>query len=465
MARGRLAVLAVSALLVSSCGDTIGTDTLGPPDATEAERFLSGTFPALFEDQDAEGYASSLHPDFRFLFLENEAPAEYPGGFWGKRTEAAVIGSLFADTSVVSTAMEISVLEEALSLVPGTRNEWAYRATTLTEIGYGFREPGSDFVESAYIFTKIEHELRRDLSNDRGWLLYEQIERPAQFGGGKGLAQGLSWGEAKGLFYRPIELPASRIVKGTVSLDTAGVPAAGAAVSVGDRTATADSYGRFIMEAVDPSIREAAFTKPGALGAIVPIGGGDDVYRIEVVLRSYTFQTTPDAFLPDFADAYAAMDSALYASFLDARYRFELLPQDVDPDSTPFWGTATELKIAGRMFGGRWSDNGARVNRIALDFGPAEVLIDTTSYPGKPAGETWHRVTALVDLKVAAEDPEDPEGIINFIVISYQVFVVRPDPFHPERYLVTHQIDQEPLNVKPRGTEESSWSALKSIWR
>ncbi len=167
---------------------------------------------------------------------------------------------------------------------------------------------------------------------------------------------------------------------------------------------------------------------------------------------------------------YAAMDSAGYAALFDPDYRFELLDSEVDPDSpNPWWNLVTELDIAGRMFNARYNDTGQRVVGIQLSLTDRTTVVDTTSYPGKPEGETWYKVTAFVDLVVVVEDPNDDEGVINFVVLSDQLLVVRPDPENDGCWLIYKQEDQEPINkngaLPGRRTEEASWGAVKSLFR
>jgi hypothetical protein len=54
-------------------------------------------------------------------------------------------------------------------------------------------------------------------------------------------------------------------------------------------------------------------------------------------------------------------------------------------------------------------------------------------------------------------------------VNSDQIFVMRPDPAHAGRFLVFKQTDQEPINksgeVEGTNTEETSWGAVKSLFR
>jgi len=172
----------------------------------------------------------------------------------------------------------------------------------------------------------------------------------------------------------------------------------------------------------------------------------------------------------DFVRAYSQMDSVGYTALFDPAFQFELLDSEVDPDSpNPWWDLDTELAIAGTMFNARYNDAGQRVERILLELTERTTTTDTTPYPGKPEGETWHRVTTFVDLLVVVEDPDDEEGVINFVVLSDQIFVIRPDPSREVCWLVYWQEDQEPINkngaVPDRRTESSSWGAVKDMFR
>ncbi|MBM3320073.1 MAG: hypothetical protein FJY73_05290 [Candidatus Eisenbacteria bacterium] len=179
---------------------------------------------------------------------------------------------------------------------------------------------------------------------------------------------------------------------------------------------------------------------------------------------------TPEMSIESFARAYALMDSTAYASYLDEEYTFELLPEEIDPnDPQGRWDRNEELDIAGNMFHGRFNSRGQQVVRIVLALDVKQSVVDNNTYPGKPAGETWYWTTCFVDLVVTADDPNDPEGIINYVVLSNQVFIQRPDPSGAERYIMYKQIDQRPIN-KTRASaaervEGMTWGAVKSLFR
>lgn len=171
-------------------------------------------------------------------------------------------------------------------------------------------------------------------------------------------------------------------------------------------------------------------------------------------------------------EACSNEDSASYDAALDEEYTFELLPLDSDPSQpSPWWEKPEELRIAGNMFESRYNDDGQRVVRIALDIVERSDAVDNTNYPGKPPGETWFRVTALIDLLVVVEDPADPYGVINYVVSSDQIFVVRPDPDDASLWVVYKQRDQEPINKRllqaafGSSTEQTSWGSVKELFR
>ncbi|MFH1313218.1 MAG: hypothetical protein ABIJ00_08320 [Candidatus Eisenbacteria bacterium] len=171
--------------------------------------------------------------------------------------------------------------------------------------------------------------------------------------------------------------------------------------------------------------------------------------------------------------AYTTMDSIAYEAALDEAYVFVPIPGEVDPgDSNQVWGRFEELRIAGIMFNARYNSNGQRLTMINLGMTERLNVVDQTDYPDKPQDEEWRKITVLVDLLVVVEDPSDPEGVVNFIVIANQIFVVRPDPDYVGKWVIYRQIDQEPINkissdaVTPRpATETSSWSRVKSLFR
>jgi hypothetical protein len=144
---------------------------------------------------------------------------------------------------------------------------------------------------------------------------------------------------------------------------------------------------------------------------------------------------------------YTTMDSAGYEEALDEAYTFELLAGEVDPDDPRgWWDKLEELAITGNMFHARFDSLGRKIDRIKLTLDPKSTVVDNNNYPEKPPGEVWWKVTSFVDLLVTMDDPTDPEGILNLVVRSDQVFVCRPDPDADSLWVIYKQIDQPPIN-------------------
>ncbi|RPJ42930.1 MAG: hypothetical protein EHM19_09675 [Candidatus Latescibacterota bacterium] len=175
----------------------------------------------------------------------------------------------------------------------------------------------------------------------------------------------------------------------------------------------------------------------------------------------------------NFAKEYAERDSSGYTAYLDPSYVFELLASEVDPDvpSSGWWDRTEELEIAGRMFTGRYNDDGIKVNGIDLALQlKTTPVVDNDYYQDKPEGETWYLATTYVDLTVVTQNPNatDGSGFVNYIVNCDQKFVLRRDPSGSGRYLVRKQTDRPPINKALDGggdTEESSWGGVKSLFR
>ena len=186
---------------------------------------------------------------------------------------------------------------------------------------------------------------------------------------------------------------------------------------------------------------------------------------------SYYLRTTITGLVTEYLpEAYSGIDSSAYEAALDGEYLFELLDSDIDPgDPDPWWDKQEELDIAGNMFESRFNDTGQRVERIQLEITDRSTVLDHTNYPYRPPSETWYRITALIDLLVVVEDPQDPEGVINFVVISDQIFGVRPDPENDSLWVIHRQVDQYPFKLGKASpghrTEETSWGSVKSLFR
>jgi hypothetical protein len=198
---------------------------------------------------------------------------------------------------------------------------------------------------------------------------------------------------------------------------------------------------------------------------LIALSCGDSMSPADQPPGPETFET----FLYSFARAYAVEDSVAYDAHLDSSYTFELLEDEADPDFPDgHWDRAQELAIAGNMFHGRVNEAGKSVRDIDLGLALIGSVEERTSYPEKPPGETWYRVTAFVDLLVVVNDPEDPSGLLHFIVESKQIFVVRRDPSGSGRYLVYKQIDQQPsakAETTPGAATGISWGSVKSYFR
>ncbi|MBM3321008.1 MAG: hypothetical protein FJY73_10070 [Candidatus Eisenbacteria bacterium] len=142
---------------------------------------------------------------------------------------------------------------------------------------------------------------------------------------------------------------------------------------------------------------------------------------------------------------YSNMDSTGYEAALDEAYTFELLPGEVDPDDPQgWWDKLEELALTGKMFKARFNSRGEKVDQIKLTLDPKSTVVDNSAE--RPPGEVWWRVTSFVDLLVTVDDPNDPEGVKNYVVLSDQIFVCRPDPDADSLWVIYKQIDQEPIN-------------------
>ncbi|RPJ42929.1 MAG: hypothetical protein EHM19_09670, partial [Candidatus Latescibacterota bacterium] len=179
-------------------------------------------------------------------------------------------------------------------------------------------------------------------------------------------------------------------------------------------------------------------------------------------------EETVQEFLNRLMLAYSTMDSVAYETLLDSMYRFEPLSNEtISDDPEPWIDREEELALVGRMFHGRYNAAGVKVDGIELDLHPkGDPVVDDSLYEGRPAGETWHRMNVFVDLTVVTQNPNatNGSGIVNYIVTSDQIFVVRRDPGGSGRCLSVRQIDQESIGKTaggPGGVEETSGGAIK----
>ncbi len=171
---------------------------------------------------------------------------------------------------------------------------------------------------------------------------------------------------------------------------------------------------------------------------VAPTGDDDDDPPKE--------RLTVDALLTDFFPKYYNQrDSTKYAEMLHPDYQFCLLDRDPD-DSEPAecWDRDEELAIAGHMFHGWETNQGAVVQSINLDISLKTTGEDNTMWPDKPAGETWFLSIAAIDLKVFVLD-QGADGFTNFIVFSDQEFVTAPDPNDEEQWVIYRQTDREAI--------------------
>ena len=175
--------------------------------------------------------------------------------------------------------------------------------------------------------------------------------------------------------------------------------------------------------------------------------------------------STPDSLIMLFEEAYNSRDSSAFAALLDSSYTFWNIVEEIDGVWYPgqWWDLDEELMIGGRMFSGWANENAASVQSITLDLIISSNTVDTTAYPGKPEGETWYRIITSVDMIIVVDDPESCDGIMNYIVLCNQIFVVRPDPANEGLWVIYRQEDQHFANKGV--TEETNWGAVKGLFR
>lgn len=187
----------------------------------------------------------------------------------------------------------------------------------------------------------------------------------------------------------------------------------------------------------------------------------------------FRYERTPGVWglLEDhFVDVYTNRDSSAYDLVLDPFYEFEAFPPDPeDPSSAEAWNRTTELAVAGRMFHGRPNADGVSVESIEMEQQVLAISETTDDYPDRPPSEEWYDVNCGVHLVVVTRDPaaSDGSGIVNREVLSYQDYVVRPDPLGVNTYLLRRQIEGEAILPKAAGraaTGATSWGEIKSLF-
>jgi hypothetical protein len=75
-----------------------------------------------------------------------------------------------------------------------------------------------------------------------------------------------------------------------------------------------------------------------------------------------------------------------------------------------------------------------------------QTKVSTEDYPEKPADETWYQIITTLDLRMTVEDPNDDDGITNYIVSSERIFVCRPDPEADSLWVVFREIERPFVN-------------------
>ena len=100
---------------------------------------------------------------------------------------------------------------------------------------------------------------------------------------------------------------------------------------------------------------------------------------------------------------------------------------------------------------------------ITLDLGVASNMVDDTPYPDKPPGEVWRKIIAGVDMTIFVDAPKSDDGIKNYIVLSNQIFVVRPDPLNEGLWIIYKQEDQQFANKN--AAKDTCWGEVKGLFR
>jgi hypothetical protein len=188
----------------SRCGTT---GRRGRP-ATGNGRALLTTAPRGARGKDA-GRLLALFPGYRFTFAEGDAPGDLPGGFWGKESEGAAIGSLFADGDVADVAFGVSILGDSLTEIPGVDGSWEYRAAAIVEARIT-----SSVGEDTIVAASAEAYILRVDSTDDEWKI--ATKRPRRRERRAAPAHSVGRGEASTIFlasranghgHHPLHLP------------------------------------------------------------------------------------------------------------------------------------------------------------------------------------------------------------------------------------------------------------------
>ncbi len=178
---------------------------------------------------------------------------------------------------------------------------------------------------------------------------------------------------------------------------------------------------------------------------------------------------TPEVLLEErLAQAYIHHDSTAYEALFDSLYQFELLMDTTDV-THDFWDLADELRIAGRMFSGWTNPDGIKVVVIDLRIIFQGKSAVDPPLPDQPEGEIWYKAITVIELTILTQDPSasDGSGMVRRGTLSYQDFVVRPDPDDSDSWVIRLQTDKDPITKTGSGaaTEDTAWGAIKELFR
>lgn len=178
-----------------------------------------------------------------------------------------------------------------------------------------------------------------------------------------------------------------------------------------------------------------------AIGCALNPDDGKDPPPVEVPDYS---RAAPDSLIAFFAEAYQSKDSTNLDACLDSSYTFLNLEELIDDEWYPgeWWDREEELDIAGRMFSSWANQSGASVQSIDLILSVSSNTVDNTNHPGKPPGEEWRKIIASVDMTIVVDDPESADGVMNYIILSNQIFICKPDYVHEGLWTIYKQEDQ-----------------------